>query len=151
MKYEKERNIVQKLLEDYLNDDSVLLMKNYMQHGDVSTYIHCFNVALMSYIICTKFNIKVCIMEMLIGAILHDFYLYDWHDGRIRKNGLHGFTHPTVALANANERFSLTKKEQNIIDSHMFPMTITKIPKSKEAIIVSIADKICAIKEYLHL
>ena len=33
----------------------------------------------------------------------------------------------------------------------MFPLTITKIPKSKEAFIVSIADKICAIKESLKM
>lgn len=39
---------------------------------------------------------------------------------------------------------------ENIIESHMFPLTITKIPKSKEAFIVSLADKICAVKENLN-
>ena len=124
------------------------MMQNFKQHGKTSTFEHCFNVAVMSYIIATRFRINVCMQELLIGAMLHDFYLYDWHDGRIRPEGIHGFSHPKVAAYNANIHFCLTDKVHNIIESHMFPLTLMQIPRSKEAVIVCIADKICAIKEY---
>ena len=32
-------------LRPYLEHESVLKMKAYVQHGDVSTYRHCLNVA----------------------------------------------------------------------------------------------------------
>lgn len=147
MKSKEAEKAIRGILADYLANDKVLQMDNYIQHGDVSTYVHCFNVAVVSYLICMKFGIKVCITEMLIGALLHDFYLYDWHDGRLRPEGLHGFTHPAKALRNANKYFDLTEREANIISSHMFPLTLTKVPKCREAVIVGIADKICAIKE----
>ena len=123
-------------------------MSEYIQHGTITTYIHCFNVAVISYVIATKFKIpNVCMQELLVGAMLHDFFLYDWHDGRKRPEGLHGFNHPTTALTNANKFFNLSRREQNIIQSHMFPMTITKVPKTREAVIVCIADKVCATQE----
>ena len=41
----------------------------------------------------------------------------------------------------------LTKKEENIIHSHMRPLTLRAIPKSKEAFIICLVDKWCAIIE----
>lgn len=150
MSLEAERLVVKTQLKDLLSDGNVCQMREYIQHGTITTYIHCFNVAVMSYVIATKFKVpNICIQELLVGAMLHDFFLYDWHDGRKRPEGLHGFTHPTTALANANKFFKLSRKEQNIIQSHMFPMTITKVPRTREAIIVCIADKVCATQEII--
>ena len=56
-------------------------------------------------------------------------------------------SHPAKALRNANKYFDLTEREANIISSHMFPLTLTKVPKCREAVIVCITDKICATKE----
>lgn len=143
IKYVKER------LNSLLKDENVRKMKKFKQHGIVNTYEHCLNVAIMSYILVKKLGISVNMDELLRGAMLHDFYLYDWHNGRIRYEGIHAFSHPKIALNNAKRCFHLSKKEEDIIRNHMFPMTILHCPKSKEAFIVTVADKICASCETL--
>ena len=144
----KYESLVQKELETVLEHPDVQKMKQFIQHGEVTTYEHCLNVAITSYTICSYLHLHVKTKEMLRGAMLHDLFLYDWHDGRIRhREGLHAFSHPKVALRNANKAFALTKREQNIIRGHMFPATIFHPPCSKEAIIVNVSDKICAFQE----
>jgi uncharacterized protein len=82
------------------------------------------------------------------GALLHDFFLYDWHiPDKTRR--WHGFTHPRIALENAKKYFKLNEKEKDIILNHMWPLTV-KFPRSREAFIVCIADKICSIIETLE-
>ena len=65
--------------------------KNYIQHGSISVYTHCVNVARMSVKIAKWLPIQVNMDALVIGALLHDYFLYDWHDGEGRH--LHGFTH----------------------------------------------------------
>ena len=48
---------------------------------------------------------------------------------------------------NAQRVFGITKKEQNVIASHMWPLTFRHIPTCREAVIVCLADKYCAIVE----
>ena len=54
--------------------------------------------------------------------------------------------HPSIAKENAMNYFDLNEKEQNIIESHMFPIS-SVAPKYKEAWIVSLSDKIVAFFE----
>ena len=79
--------------------------------------------------------------------MLHDYYQYD-----IKKEGLsaykHGTSHPQIAMEKADKDFHLTDKEKNIIRSHMWPLTLGHPPKSKEAILVSLADKDVAAVEF---
>lgn len=113
-------------------------LKNYIAHGKVTVFEHCLNVAKLSFAMATTQN-DLDINSIIRGALLHDYYQYDWH-----KNPpftFHGFKHPKIALKNAKKDFTLNKKEENIIRSHMFPLTIFHFPKSKEARIVSSCDK----------
>ena len=91
---------------------------------------------------------KVDEKALLTGALLHDFYLYDWHKKNDR-HGLHGYTHPDTACKNARHYFHINKKEQDIIRTHMWPLTLTKVPKSREAMIVCLADKYVSTVETL--
>ena len=124
----------------------VLQMKNFIQHGKVSTYDHCLDVAKTSYRLGRGLRLKVKEKELVRGAFLHDYFLYDWHhhDGR-----WHGFTHPEEAARNAERDFDLTETEKNIIESHMWPLTLRHVPKSREAVLVCVADKICSLRETL--
>lgn len=125
-------------------------MKTYIHHGSTSTYEHSVAVADMSARIAKSLKIRVNVKEMVVGAMLHDFFLYDWHRGRKIERGffgLHCFCHPRKALENAKETFDLTWKEENIIRSHMFPTTLLHPPRCKEAWVVCVADKACALAE----
>ena len=135
------------LLSSILEHPKVQLMKQHIQHGDVSTYEHCMNVAITSYILSKKIPLSFETKELLRGAILHDFFLYDWHGKRIGKEGLHCFTHSKIALENAEKYFSLSTKERDIVRNHMFPATLFHAPTCREAVVVCIADKICAFVE----
>lgn len=73
-------------------------------------------------------------------------FLYDWHDPD-PSHRLHGFTHPFAALARAEEDFKdLTPRERNIISRHMFPL-VPIPPTCREAWLVCLADKACALHE----
>ena len=142
--------VTKSLIPEYLENQKVKQMEHYIQHGSTTTYQHCINVMAVSFIISKIFGIlgfKIDMMVLLVGALLHDFYLYDWHDGRWRKEGLHCFSHPQVAKENAKKYFNIDAKTSNVIESHMFPATLKHPMKSKEALIVNMADKYCAIIE----
>lgn len=120
-------------------------MRNYTQHGNTSCFLHTVAVAYYSIRLANALNISVKSDELMRGALLHDYFLYDWHDGK-KERRIHGFTHPSKALDNAKEDFELTERECDIIKRHMFPLTVIP-PKYRESIIVCIVDKCCSLYE----
>ena len=51
---------------------------------------------------------------------------------------------------NAKEVFNINDDVAHIIQSHMWPLTLLHPPTTREAMIVCIADKICAVKETIR-
>ena len=89
--------------------------------------------------------------DLIRGALLHDYFLYDWHDkNRANYQKLHGFYHPGIALRNAEKEYRLSPREKDIIKKHMWPLTIVP-PRCREAWIVTTADKYCSLLETLKL
>ena len=122
-------------------------MRKFLQHGRVNTYKHCLSVAHLSYRIDQFFHFHSNVEELVRGALLHDYFLYDWH---FHEGPLHGPYHPKAALANAIRDFEdLTEREKNIIASHMWPLAPTRVPLCREAVLVCVADKIVSAKETL--
>lgn len=125
-------------------------LSKYLQHGNTTILKHCTNVAYFSFAIAkmleNKFNIYFDYEALIIGAYLHDFFMYDWHE-KNSSHRLHGFSHPKIASQNAKNVCNIDAKKQAIIESHMWPLTITKIPKSREAFLVCLVDKYAAILE----
>lgn len=123
--------------------------KEYIQHGDVSVYNHSINVAYCSLYIAMMLGMTGHKKDLVRGALLHDYFLYDWHESDA-SHRLHGFRHPNTALLNAKEDFIMSPIEQNIIQRHMFPLTPIP-PRYKEAVLVCIVDKVCSICETFRL
>ena len=133
-------------LAEKLEGESRLGMeRRYYQHGVTTIFQHSINVACVSCKIAEKYHLDVDYYALIRGALLHDYFLYDWHV-KDRSHRFHGFTHPRRAMENADKEFQLTETERNMIYCHMFPLTPIP-PSTKEAWIVCAADKICALSE----
>lgn len=134
-------------ISNIMNNPIVNTMEKYIQHSDITCLSHSIIVSYYSYRICRFLRFDHC--SAARGALLHDFFLYDWHIPN-PEHKLHGFTHPQTALRNSNKYFILNKIEKDIIVKHMWPLTI-KLPKYKEAFIVCMVDKFCTVLETLRL
>ncbi len=130
-----------------LKQKRIAEMKQYIQHGSISCYQHSIAVAYYSFLIIRKLRIRCDESALIRGALLHDYYLYDWHEAA-DWHRWHGFRHPNTALRNASCDFTLNKCEQDIIRKHMWPLTIIP-PTCREAWIVNIVDTVCSIMEFI--
>lgn len=129
------------------------MLGEYIQHGNTSVYTHIRNVAYLSFKMAKfmerKLKMKINYDTLIVGAMFHDFFLYDWHDPE-KSPKLHGYRHPAISSKNAQEYYGINDKQRDVIENHMWPLTITKFPKSIEAKIVCIADKCCSTRETIH-
>lgn len=141
----EEQDELYELLTPYLEDEQVRSMANFTQHGNVNTLEHCLNVARASWWIAKHFKLRVNEKALATGALLHDFYLYDWHGAGWR----HSYRHAKTAMENAVQHFDIDEATQKVILTHMWPISITQLPNSREAFIVTLADKYVSLKETL--
>lgn len=126
------------------------MLNKYVQHGNTTVYVHSRNVAYFSFLFAKflerRLNAKIDFEILIVGAMFHDFFLYDWHNTEGRPK-LHGFRHPKIASQNAQKFYDINEKEINIIESHMWPLTITKFPRTTEAKVICLIDKCCSTVE----
>lgn len=146
-----EKKEFDRLINSMVNNPKVKEMQDYIAHGHISVFHHSLTVAETAFWLDKRLHLKANDEELMKCAMLHDFYLYDWHKAKIKGNlfQLHGFTHPETACQNAIKYFDINKKTQQAIKSHMWPLNLKEYPKSKEAWILCLADKICATEETL--
>lgn len=151
--YAKHRELHKKLKEhaaDILSSEKFQGTRMHIQHGSIPVHRHSIDVAKQSLIISKGLKLNVNERELVRGALLHDYFLYDWHNTKLEGGKLHGFYHPGIALKNAKKDYSLTDREKDIIKKHMWPLTLY-IPKYKESWVVTMADKYCSTLETLKI
>ena len=145
---EKDRRAFIAIAREVVKGGRYEEMKRYCSHSDVTVYEHCVKVAFVAYRLAVEYEIPCDRKALVRGALLHDYYLYDWHDPN-KGFRWHGFKHHRFALENAERDFPLTRRERLIIRSHMFPLTFWCMPFCREAWLVSLADKMVAAEETL--
>lgn len=138
------------IIKDILDNEEFKKLKEYRHHFATTRYQHCLNVAYCSFVFAKRLK-NPHIEEIVRGALLHDFFLYEWRKVGHRKDlgvlkGFHAFYHPYISLENSEEYFELTSREKDIIKSHMFPCYFG-IPKYKESFIIILTDKWCSLEE----
>jgi len=135
-------NEYDQIIDNILENKEFKKMKKIEHHG-VSRLDHCLKVSYYSYKIAKKMHLDY--IETARGALLHDFF-FSLDERNAKDKIVSTFTHPAKALETANKYFDLSKKEQDMIRSHMFPINIS-VPKYAETWIVSIVDKGVALNE----
>lgn len=144
---QEQKDNLERIYQTFLNDDKIKRMKDVPMHRGSNCYEHSFKVAKRAIRRALKSHRQDINLEVvLIGAILHDYYLYDWRTDRSKKKR-HGHNHQFIASENASRDFDVSPKVKKVIETHMWPLNIKNYPNSIEAKIVSISDKGVAIKE----
>lgn len=134
-------------VEDIINDENVQRLAEYKHHHYTTRLQHCINVSYYTYLICRKWGIDE--RSGARAGLLHDLFFYNRRE-YIRKAGeaFHNSRHPKMALENASRIFDINPIERDIILKHMWPCTLA-LPKYKETVAIIIADKYCAVMEFL--
>ena len=81
---------VKRLGAAILRSDGMKKERGFLQHGNVSVYEHSLGVALACVKLARLLRIKVDERSLVRGALLHDYFLYDWHE-HDRSHRFHGF------------------------------------------------------------
>jgi len=143
----EEKTMTEKLFintaRPLLEDPRVAKLSQYEHHRGKTRLEHVKEVAYISFLWGKHFSLDSD--AIIRGALLHDLFFYDWLREGPR---LHGFRHHNIALRNAREITRLSRKEEDIIKKHMWPLTVVP-PHYKESLIVSMVDTFCSARDYL--
>ena len=133
------------IIEDILNKKDFKKLE-YIEHHNTNRLEHSLKVSYYSYKI-AKMIFKDY-DEVARGGLLHDFFeertIYEV--GAKAKFDVYT-KHSTLALNNSLKHYELTKKEQDMIKSHMFPLD-TNIPRYKESWLVNTVDTFVSVYEF---
>jgi uncharacterized protein len=143
----KNSELFNEYAKDIIEHELFQKGKEVFSHGKVTIYTHSINVARLAFSMAenSKTLDKRCIVR---AALLHDFFLYEWHVWGWRYI-FHGWKHPAIAAENARAHFAASSREYSCIKTHMWPWTFWRFPRCREGWIISLADKIIALKESL--
>ena len=144
-KYSKDEKYLE-TVNEILNNEEFKKLKEYRHHG-IDRLTHSINVSYRSYRI-IKFlglNSKAAAR----AGLLHDFFMVNNQEIKLSKRTKVLFKHPVYALENSKKYFELSKVEENIIKSHMFPIGL-RIPIYVESWIVDLVDDFMSVHERIN-
>jgi uncharacterized protein len=143
MKRAYEDKLYLSIVEHILENDKFNEIKISEHHG-ISRYDHSLRVSYISYKISKVLGLSY--YEVARGGLLHDFFMTD-NDRNMKDKVVSTFIHPKKAVDNAKNHFGLSKKEEDIIKTHMFPINV-RPPKYMEGWVVNLVDKGVGIFEF---
>lgn len=128
------------ITKDILKNEKFNNLKNEKHHYNSNRYEHSLKVSYYTYKVCKKLNLDY--VSATKAALLHDFFF----DSEFINNKDKILNHYRASIANSSMIINLSKKEKNIIESHMYPVG-GKLPRYKESIVVDLIDDYVSIKE----
>ena len=143
----KNWNEFQSCISDLIDTPDVQSLNDYGAHLLTNCYQHSVFVAYVSFRICKAFHWDF--VAAARGGLLHDLFLYDRKD-KTSYAGNHLAAHPRTALKNARSLCWLSRREEDIIVKHMWPVTL-RFPRYRESYVVNVVDKLCAATECLPI
>lgn len=136
------------LIRPLLGTSEVQSMGQWNHHFGVTTYEHSLFVSYVAFRLARRLGLDPYAAAR--AGLLHDLYLYSPYDPTAHP-GNQCFYHPVAALENAKRLVpDLSREEQNSIVSHMWPLAY-HMPRCRLALIISLADKLCATLEILKI
>ncbi len=127
---------------DLLQRPEVQRLRAYRHHR-TNRYEHTLRVARWSFRAARWLGLDE--RSAARGAVLHDLF---YHDRTCRPAGYRGSAlvrHPQEAVENARRLTRLSAKEEDIILSHMWPVSPRHAPHSAEAVLVNLVDDVVAV------
>ena len=136
-----------------LNSEEMQRAFTQKHHTLSSVGAHTMRVAMTSLAICyalKKLHIKTDIPSVVTGSLCHDLGILGRNE-KYHSSGECSRQHPldSVEIAN-NLTGGLSDKEADIIARHMWPAGKSKPPNSLEGAIVSAADKVAAVEDFVE-
>ena len=154
---EERKERIRKDLETYgdkiLNSEEMRQAFRQKHHTLSTVGEHTLRVAMTSLAICyalKKLHVRTDIGAVVTGALSHDLGILGRNE-KYSSSGECSRQHPRDSAQVAEKLLGkLPKKTEDIITRHMWPVGKSKPPNSLEAAIVSTADKIAAVEDFVE-
>lgn len=141
-KYYEDREYLNKVY-DILEHNEFRKMENIVHHG-INRYDHSIRVSYYSYKVAK--SLKLNSEKVARAALLHDFFFEDNSELNKKNKIITMVKHPEYAKENAKKYFEISDLEEDIILTHMFPIS-PRLPKFVESWMVDLVDDIASIYE----
>ena len=156
-KKEKRREAIREELERYgseiLNSEEMKQAFQQRHHTLSTVGAHTMRVAATSLAICyalKKLHVKTDIPSVVKGSLCHDLGILGRGE-KFHSSKECSAQHPIDSVEIAQKLTGeLSDKTADIIERHMWPVGKAKPPNSLEAAIVSTADKIAAVEDFVE-
>ena len=136
-----------------LNSEEMQRAFTQKHHTLSSVGAHTMRVAMTSLAICyalKELHIKTDISSVVTGSLCHDLGILGRNE-KYHSSGECSRQHPLDSVEIANKLTGgLSDKEADIIARHMWPVGKSKPPNSLEGAIVSAADKVAAVEDFVE-
>lgn len=129
------------IIKDIVTNEEFMKLQNEVHHS-TTRFNHSLRVAYEVYNKLKDNNENY--IDTTRAALLHDFF-FDDDLSSSQNDRLNN--HPLIALENAKKYFDINELQENIILSHMYPLSYC-LPRFKESWIVSLMDKKVTILEF---
>lgn len=135
------------IVDDILANEEFKNLKEIIHHGGTNRYDHSIRVSYHVYLI-TKF-LKLNYVEATRASLLHDFF-FEKEPCNKKERFTFLVNHPKYALENAKKHYKLTTLQEDIILSHMFPISL-RAPKFLESWINDLVDDYISVYEKSYI